>query len=124
MKHAPMSILLVEDQSLIALTIEDALLDAGHRVIYSSDGARAFERFVADPFGVDLIVADIGLPGMNGIVLKDECRKIRPNLPVIVTSGFPIKPGLHTDQPVTRFLDKPFTIESLTALVDEIAASR
>lgn len=80
------TILIADDEERIRKITGDFLKKAGYNVILSEDGDTAYEVFQQNNGGIDLIILDIMMPGMNGWEL---CRKIREtsNVPVIILSA-------------------------------------
>jgi len=92
---APGSILLVDDNKLGLSARKSVLEELGHRCSTASNGADALEQF-AD-HGFDLVVTDYKMPRMNGLELIVGLRKIAPELPVILISGFVDSMGLSEE---------------------------
>ena len=77
-------VLLVEDEALILLDIEAALVDEGFDVVPAINGAKAMEIFEADPSGIDAVVTDINLgKGPNGWDLVNHIRTHQSEIPVV-----------------------------------------
>jgi PAS domain S-box-containing protein len=113
--HGSGTILLVEDESALRRVAAQQLEELGYKVIAAEDGASALEtlRFHAD---IDLLLSDMIMPGgYNGHQLADEIRETRPDISVVITSGYP-RDGFDTGRRY-RFLQKPFTQESLARTV-------
>jgi PAS domain S-box-containing protein len=113
----PKVVLAVDDDELVLMNITAMLEDLGHRVIDASTGAKALEILDAGT-PVDLVVSDQAMPGMTGVELLKAIRERRPDLPVILATGFAeLPPG--TDSAVRR-LAKPFTQRELAEAVDSV----
>ena len=80
------TILLVEDETLFAMSITEALADAGFRVHCVSEGRRALE--LAGEVAIDAAIVDLGLPDMDGREVALELRRRCRKLPIFVCSGF------------------------------------
>ncbi len=112
-------ILVVDDEAPILSVTARALERLGHEPVLASSGNDAGKRFADDPASIDLLVTDVMMPGIDGIELARRLRAQRPDLPVIVTSGFG-EPGDLDDvggEAHVSFLPKPYTLESLSAHV-------
>jgi CheY-like chemotaxis protein len=105
-----LTILFVEDEPLIGLTLLDMLEELGHRPLEASSAAEALTIFRDTP-RVDLVISDLGLPDMPGDVLARELRAIVPGLPVIFASGSP--PRHEQGDAPTLHISKPFRMEEL-----------
>ena len=91
----------------------DAMPDDGNLVIEAHDGPDGL-HILSSEVRVDLLVSDVGLPGLNGRQLADTARQTRPNLPVILITGYA---GTSLDMrlaPGMVVLRKPFALTTLT----------
>jgi CheY-like chemotaxis protein len=80
-------VLVVEDEVLIAEMVRETLVEYGYEVHAVTNAADALS-FLSSNRSVDVLFTDINLPGdVDGAVLADEARAIRPDLPVIFASG-------------------------------------
>jgi len=113
----PMVILAVDDDDLVLMNVSAMLEDLGHRVIDVGSGAKALEIIDAGT-PVDLVISDQAMPGMTGVQLLKAIRERRPDLPVILATGFAELPS-GTDSTVRR-LAKPFTQRELAEAVDSV----
>jgi len=89
------SILLVDDNKLGLCARKSVLEELGHRIATASNGVDALEQFGDRKF--DLVVTDYKMPRMNGLELIVGLRKIAPDLPVILISGFVDSLGLNEE---------------------------
>jgi CheY-like chemotaxis protein len=83
------TILVVEDsEDVLSLAVE-YLSGLGYRVVTATNAEEALQVFEADPLGVDLLFSDVIMPGgMNGLGLAEEVAKRRPDLPILLTTGY------------------------------------
>ena len=81
-------ILLVDDENDVAFAGRKMLERLGYDVIVKMDGREALELFRAGPDRFDLIITDQAMPGMSGTELAKELTSIRPDIPVILCTGF------------------------------------
>jgi DNA-binding response OmpR family regulator len=111
----PATILVVDDEVYIADMIADVLEDEGYRVICAHDGARALEQIQQD--GFDLLITDNMLPHINGVGLiaymHDHPKVETPVILMSAVRQVETPPGVG-------FLPKPFEIERLSGLVDQL----
>jgi CheY-like chemotaxis protein len=105
-------VLLVEDETLVAMIAVDSLSELGYEVVEVATARAALEQAHPDCARFDFAVIDMGLPDRPGDHLIAELRKIRPNLPIIVASGY-------GDQQFA-FLNKPYERTSLRAAIDSL----
>ncbi|HEY9217560.1 MAG TPA: PAS domain S-box protein [Phenylobacterium sp.] len=111
-------VLLVDDEEIVRLSTGDMLMDLGFEVVEaaSAEEALGIWRAGAD---FDVLVTDHLMPGKNGTELAREIRGSRPELPVLVVSGYAEAEGLAPDLPR---LTKPFRKSELGRRLGEITA--
>lgn len=115
-----LTILLVEDEPLIALTLVDLIEELGHTTVEAMTAGEALGLFRSRP-DVDLLITDIGLPDVSGEVLASQCRALRPSLPVIFATGHSTGGVVvESAQAPTVRLGKPFQIEDLQMAIERI----
>jgi signal transduction histidine kinase len=118
---APGLVLLVEDDDSVAAAVS-AMLDAlGYRVLRVPDAAGALAVLERGAEPIDIMLSDMVMPGaMDGAALADAVLKMRPDLPVLLTTGFSEAAEAATRKGL-RLLAKPYRIEALAV---ELAAAR
>ena len=92
---APVTILLVDDDPLIALVTAGMLTDLGHDVIETQSGAEAVAVLRGEQ-PVDLMITDFEMPEMTGLQLARVARRLRPGLPILLITGYAELPGGRT----------------------------
>ncbi|HEX2528507.1 MAG TPA: response regulator [Geminicoccus sp.] len=114
-------VLVVEDEEIIRELVVELLGDLGLRTIQCSDATQALEA-LRSPRRIDLLVTDIGLPGMNGRQLADMARVDRPDLKVLFMTGYAENAMVAGGflQPGMAMITKPFPMDALTAKLQEI----
>ena len=117
------TILLVEDEAPVRSVTSRALTRFGYRVLEAPDAATAEELFRSEP-AVRLVLSDVGLPDLDGVALAERLRALRPETPVVFTSGHSdttVMERLASD-PSARFLEKPYSVEGLLRCVADALA--
>lgn len=115
-------ILLVEDEKAVRVSVTAMLLDQGYHVLEAHDGPSALHMLQAVSY-VDLLVTDVGLPGINGRELAMAAHKTQPNLKVLFITGYThnaeIGQGeaLETGMSIMR---KPFELKMLAAKIRDM----
>jgi CheY-like chemotaxis protein len=105
-------VLIVEDESLIRLTIADALDDAGCDVIEAAGGAEA-QALVLERPDIWLLFSDIVMPGgIDGLSLLREISKSHPQIRLMLTSGLGA-PAAADMPPHTLFFPKPYRVSDI-----------
>jgi PAS domain S-box-containing protein len=111
--------LLVDDEELVRMSTADMLSDLGFAVVEAGSAEEAV-RVLEDGREVDVVVTDHLMPGMTGTELARHVQQARPELPVLLVSGYAELEGVDADRPR---LTKPFRKDELAAallsLVDE-----
>ncbi|MCB4824113.1 response regulator [Roseicella aerolata] len=119
----PLRILMAEDEWLAAEVLAEGLADAGFTVLTAADGQAALELAAAGA-AFDLLLTDLRMPRMDGRELIARLRAERPDLPVVVMTGFPPPNGpeaLHEGPAPLRLLTKPIEIAPLVAALKAVA---
>jgi CheY-like chemotaxis protein len=110
------TVLVVDDEEGVRASIADSLTSIGYRVVSAGDGQAALRLVMAEQPA--LAVLDFAMPGMNGAEVARAAKAMRPELKVVFASGYAQSEALEAivgkDANILR---KPFTIESLSALV-------
>ena len=112
-------ILLVDDQEIVVSVMKRLLQRNGYEVTTSSSGVESLETFRAQPGNYDLVITDQIMPEMTGLKLAGELLNIRPDLPIILMSGF--AEDVSGDSVKTRgikeFILKPISADDLSKAV-------
>jgi len=112
---AALSILVVDDDPLVLANTSALLEDQGHHVVAVADGQAALAS-LRKHSAVDILVTDQMMPGLTGTQLADIVAAERPELPILLVSGYAELPaGSHA----RRVLAKPFTQQSLISAISE-----
>jgi CheY-like chemotaxis protein len=113
-------VLVVEDEPLVRLLIVETLNDLGYKALETADSAAAL-RILQSSQRLDLLVSDIGLPGLNGRQLADAARVKRPNLKVLFVTGYAENAaGSSFLEPGMEMIAKPFAMDVLASKIREM----
>jgi CheY-like chemotaxis protein len=114
-------ILLVDDEAPLRSALAKVMEQHGFAVTAVPSAPDALRELDATAF--DVLVSDVVMPTMSGVQLAAHVRADRPNLPIVLMSGYSDElAGLGVDAPLTRLLRKPFTHRELLAAVDALLA--
>jgi PAS domain S-box-containing protein len=116
------TVLFVDDEEVVLEIGEEMLESLGYRTLTAKSGKEAVDLFEANSPGVDLVILDMVMPGMNSKEVFNRLRTADPKARVLLSSGYSIK-GQATeimDQGCNGFLQKPFTLEILSGKIREI----
>ena len=105
-------ILFVDDEEMLAAVGKEMLEHLGYTVVSTHSSLKAFELFRTEPERFDLVITDMTMPSLTGIALSEELMKIRPDIPIILSTGFS---DLITEEEAKRagireFFMKPFSL--------------
>lgn len=120
----PMSkVLVVDDNHMLAATIQEVLEDYGFEVMSAKDGVDGYSAYLR--FRPDIVITDIQMPRKNGLEMMGHIRTHEPMIRTIYMSGNidaykPLLKAERTKYPVS-FFEKPFSLESLRRMILEPA---
>ena len=119
----PTSVLVVEDEALILEMMSEVLAESGFEV-HAVCNARDALRCLATGIAVDVLFTDINLPGdMDGSVLAQRAREIRPELPVVYASGGVTTLNPFRAVPGSTFVPKPYDPTKICDMLSRLAAA-
>ena len=109
-------ILIIDDEAILRDAAAEALRRAGHEVDAFDAGRPALDAFARA--GYDLVISDLRMPGMDGVAVLEEARRLAPDVPFIIVTAFgtvetavgAMKKGAYD------FIIKPYRLEELEAL--------
>lgn len=106
-----LTILAVDDDSLVLMGTAGMLEDLGHTVIEAHSGSAALTLLAAHP-EIDLVMTDQSMPKMTGIQMAEQARALRPTLPIVLATGYAEIPE-NGERFITSRLSKPFGLRTL-----------
>jgi CheY-like chemotaxis protein len=109
--------LLVDDEELVRMSTADMLTDLGYEVVEAASADEAL-RLIGEGLNLNLLVTDHLMPGMSGAQLARELKARRPELPVLIVSGYAEAEGLDPD---IACLTKPFRNADLAASLSALS---
>ena len=115
-------VLVVDDEQVVRRIEREVLEQAGHTVVEAASADEALAAAGDGCRALDVLITDITLPGLQGPELAGRLLERRPALGLVFTSGYDAG-SLPSDRfPGSVFLQKPFTVEALTAAVDAVSS--
>lgn len=116
------TVLLVDDDPGVRFALTEVLADRGYRVITAGSGAQALNLLD----GVDVVVTDLSMPGMDGLELVAQIRARTPRLPVILLTahGSENMVRIASSRGACGCLSKPFDIDEIARLIEQVLARR
>jgi PAS domain S-box-containing protein len=118
------TILLVDDEPVVAEVTRELLMSLGYRVHVAGSGQEAIAVYLEKGNGIDLVILDMIMPGLSGGETFDRLREIEPGVRVLLSSGYSINGEAKTimDRGCRGFLQKPFYLETLSLKIREVLA--
>jgi signal transduction histidine kinase len=115
-------ILLIDDEKDIVVTMKNYLKSLGYEAISSTSSSEALKIFGKNPRRFDLIITDMTMPQMTGLKLSEEIHSIRPDIPIILCTGYDIalteadlkKHGIR------EFVMKPIRFNEISGLIRKV----
>ncbi len=112
-----LKILLIEDDKNVIETLSEMLQFSGHKVSLAENGAEGLRTFNDNPF--DLVLTDLGMPGLTGFDVAQRIKQKNPAIPVVLITGWNLK--MNPDELRARGVDylimKPFRIAQIINLI-------
>jgi two-component system cell cycle sensor histidine kinase/response regulator CckA len=120
------SILFVDDENTLVQVGQRLLEQLGYDVVVKTNGLEALAVFRIDPYRFDLVITDQTMPYVTGAALADKFRDIRPDIPIILCTGFShtIDAAKAATQGIDAFLMKPLMLRDLGRTVQNVLAQR
>ncbi|MBZ5695850.1 MAG: response regulator [Acidobacteriia bacterium] len=115
-------ILLAEDHDGLREAAQEMLEGLGYHLVLASNGLEAVERFKADYNGIDMVILDVVMPGLDGPEAYTQMCEIRPNLGVLFTTGYTSELEALSSlmQKGASMLQKPYDSKSLSQMIRSV----
>ncbi|MBI9088820.1 MAG: cache domain-containing protein [Desulfobacterium sp.] len=116
------TVLFVDDEAMVLEVGEEMLEILGYSALTATNGRAALDFFESTTPGIDLVILDLVMPGMNSKEVFQRLKILDPKVKVLLSSGYSIKGQANEimNQGCNGFLQKPFTLEALAAKIREI----
>ncbi|MBL7066420.1 MAG: response regulator [Candidatus Marinimicrobia bacterium] len=113
------SIYIIDDEEYILETLRDFLSDLGHTIHTNTDPRQALADIKKNTF--DIVITDLGMPGINGLELAENIKSINPRIQVILISGWALNLNeSDLENRIDFVLNKPFSFEKITFTLSEV----
>jgi len=115
------TVLVIEDEDSVRELVIEVLHDLGYRALEAGDGPSGL-KILRSPERIDLLVSDIGLPGMNGRQVAEAAREQRPDLKVLFITGYAENAAMANGflEPGMEMVTKPFAVDALAARIRDM----
>jgi len=119
-------VLLVDDEATLVHLGEAILRRLGYEVVICTSSTEALDVFRAAPQRFDLVITDQTMPHMTGERLAQALRRLRPDIPIILCTGF--SHVMHAERAqelgIDAFLMKPLAMQDLAQTIQQVMAAR
>ncbi len=115
----PVRVLLVEDDDDNRELMAEVLAGAGFEVVSAATGSEGLKSL--SERSVDVIVTDVGMPGMGGLELAAAAKRVAPSVPIIVVTGWAEREDISSAREVDAVLVKPVDPDTLAQTVSDVA---
>ena len=115
------AVLVIEDEAAVRDLVVDVLKELGYRAIEAADGPTGL-TILQSSIRIDLLITDIGLPGLNGRQVVDAALQNRPDLRVLFMTGYAENATIANGflEPGMEMITKPFAIEALATRIRDM----
>jgi CheY-like chemotaxis protein len=119
-------ILLVDDEELVRRTMASTLAHRGYTILEAGNGQEAIELFQRNSSRIALVILDLSMPVMNGEECLSLLKSVKPDVPVLLSSGFSETEAARRFQSagVAGYVQKPYTAQHLAELVKAALSGR
>jgi CheY-like chemotaxis protein len=119
--HDGETVLVIEDEASVRELVVEVLHDLGYRALEAGDGPSGL-KILQSAERIDLLVSDIGLPGLNGRQVAEAARERRPDLKVLFITGYAENAAMANGflEPGMEMVTKPFAVDALAARIRDM----
>ncbi len=119
-------VLLIDDEPTVVQVATETLTRLGYQVTTAGSGREGWKKFKDKPQRFDLVITDHVMPEMTGMRLAEKMLSVRPDLPVILFTGYSetVSPGMAKREGISEFLLKPVAVRELAETVRRVLDDR
>jgi two-component system cell cycle sensor histidine kinase/response regulator CckA len=113
------TVLLVEDDSVLRMLFSTLLVSEGYTVIEACEGSEALRKLESFEAAIHLLITDLGLPNVGGVDLIAHARHLRPSIKILATSGLGQRniQKMVIEAGADIFVPKPFSVPEVIEIV-------
>jgi len=119
----PLRVLLVDDHDEVRAATLGMLEDLGHSVVDAANGTEALDLLDGKLSDWDLLITDYAMPHTSGTQLVEQARKLRPDLPSLIITGYADSEAIGERPDDVAILGKPFSLEQLAHMIAVVRPS-
>jgi two-component system cell cycle response regulator CpdR len=116
--NSPLRILYIEDNQIVREVTSELLIKNDRQIVALGTAEEALKEFSEHTF--DIVITDVSLPAMSGLDLARNILTLKPRTSIIVASGYFLDLSLQKWGPNVRAIIKPFDVEQIDALIEEL----
>jgi two-component system cell cycle sensor histidine kinase/response regulator CckA len=119
------TLLVVDDEPIVLRALMDMLKALGYDGISAENGRKAIDLIKEHPYQIDAVLLDMIMPDMNGHQVMKALRKIRPDIKIILSSGYSLE-GLEKNEETSgasSFIQKPYHMKNLATVLNAVLGS-
>ncbi|MCP4680364.1 MAG: response regulator [Deltaproteobacteria bacterium] len=115
-------VLFIDDEEMVARMGKRTLSQLGYTVTTMTNSEEALFVFSQDPIRFDIVITDQTMPGLTGIVLAKEMLAIRPDIPIILATGYNEQVDENSSRAagVRKYVKKPIEIRVLAQIIEQL----
>jgi two-component system cell cycle sensor histidine kinase/response regulator CckA len=116
------TLLVVEDEEMLLMSLQMVLVDKGYKVVSAKDGLKALKIYQEKKNDIALVITDLGLPNVTGLEVCQKIKKINPNERMILATGF-LDPDMKAEflkEGIQHFLFKPYDLRQVLKVIREV----
>ena len=120
----PKRVLVVDDEAMLRDILKNFLVQEGYEVVAAADGEEALEICSRPESGIDAVILDITLPGIDGMETFDRLKEIDDQMKVVIATGDPYRQSVHDlmRRGAAGMLSKPFRPQHLSEVIKQVLA--
>jgi len=115
-------VLIVDDEDALVFLLSRTLQRLGYAVTGCTNPSQALQMFRSQPEAFDVVVTDLSMPGMNGFDLARDVLAARPDMPIVMTTGYarPEDQERIARSGIRELILKPDTVDEMSAVLDRV----
>ena len=118
--NSPLRVLYIEDNEIVREVTSELLVKDDRQIVALGTAEEALREFNEQAF--DIVITDVSLPAMSGLDLARNILALKPRTSIIIASGYFLDLSLQKWGPNVRAIIKPFDVEQIDALIEELCA--
>jgi CheY-like chemotaxis protein len=112
-------IMLVDDEDQVVQVTGEILQSLGYNIVGRTSSEEALKLFSSSPHDFDMVITDLTMPGFTGLELSERLKKVRPDIPIILFTGYSdqISKDAAIEAGINEYCMKPISMRELSTVV-------